>query len=91
MTDLRAFLGDDRYDEVIEKAARVLSERWNSMHTNESLGRQRMLAGFTIAAVLDLLAAAWDEGYVASATDDVSGATTPNPYRQDSEWTEAGA
>ena len=59
MNDLRALLGDDRYDDVIERAARALSERWNSMHTNEALGRQRMLAGFTLAAVLpDLLAEA---------------------------------
>lgn len=28
----------------IEKATRVLSENWNNMDTNESLGRQRMLA-----------------------------------------------
>ena len=59
MTDLRAILGDDRYDDVIERAARALSERWNSMHTNESLGRQRMLAAQALAAVLpDLLAEA---------------------------------
>ena len=31
-------------DDVIEQAARVLSQAWGRMHTNESLGRQRMLA-----------------------------------------------
>ena len=33
------------------------------------------------APIRDALAAAWDEGYVDSATDDVSGVITPNPYR----------
>ena len=31
--------------DAIEQAARVLSQAWGRMHTNESLGRQRMLAG----------------------------------------------
>ena len=132
MTDLRALLGA-KYDETIEKAARALSERWNFMHTNESLGRQRMLADFTLAAVLpDLLAeankraddaeakarrfanmlgnnakalsdtlprevlrqkaAAFDEcthaweAYLSGTSDNVP---PLNPYRQDSEGTEA--
>lgn len=33
-----------RTGDVIEQAARVLSDSWQNMHTNESLGRQRMLA-----------------------------------------------
>ena len=49
-----------------ERIARALAGRWRDMHTNESLGRQRMLA----AAVLPIIAAevqaasekAWDEG-----------------------------
>ena len=85
MTDLRDLLGD-KYDETIEKAARALSERWNFMHTNESLGRQRMLAGFTLAAVLpDLLADAWALGWLSGAADHAMGRChgglgTPNPY-----------
>ena len=91
MTDLRAILGDE-YDPVIEKAARALSERWNFMHTNESLGRQRMLAGFTLAAVLpDLLAEAWEAGHWLGKADAALNAVrvdghhgqTPNPYRQE--------
>jgi|SRR5690625_1255486 len=30
--------------DIVEQAARVLSENWRNMHTNESLGKQRMLA-----------------------------------------------
>lgn len=91
MTDLRALLGD-KYDDVIERAARALSERWNSTHTNESLGRQRMLAGFTLAAVLpDLLAEAWEEGHIAGCADPYSAYREcicgPNPYRRGTDGT----
>ncbi|MBM9432355.1 hypothetical protein [Flaviflexus equikiangi] len=33
-----------RNDDVIEQATRVLSRAWGNMATNDSLGRQRMLA-----------------------------------------------
>ena len=32
-------------DDVVEQAAKVLARAWKNMHTNESLGFQRMLAG----------------------------------------------
>lgn len=31
-------------DDLTERIARALSEHWRDMHTNESLGKQRMLA-----------------------------------------------
>ena len=40
-------------DDLIERIARALSEHWRDMHTNESLGKQRMLA----AAVLPIMEA----------------------------------
>lgn len=30
--------------DIVERAARVLAENWQNMHTNESLGKQQMLA-----------------------------------------------
>ena len=54
---LVGLLGEAKADEVIEQAARAMSSHWRDMHTNESLGFQRMLALHTLAAVLpDLLA-----------------------------------
>ena len=54
---LVALLGEAKADEVIEQAARAMSSHWRDIHTNESLGFQRMLALHTLAAVLpDLLA-----------------------------------
>ena len=41
-------------EDMIERAARVLAENWRNMHTNESLGMQRMLA--TALAAANLLA-----------------------------------
>lgn len=37
-------------DERLESATRAISEKWNSMHSNESLGRQRMLAQAALSA-----------------------------------------
>lgn len=39
-------------DAAVERMARGLSEHWRDMHTNESLGRQRMLARAALAALL---------------------------------------
>ena len=77
MTDLRALLGD-RYDEVIERAARAHAsiEPGGDWPSNAELGGNltgtrddeyragmREQAEEVLAAVLpDLLAAAWDEG-----------------------------
>jgi len=44
--------------DIVEQVARALSAHWKDMHTNESLGRQRMLAGHAIAAVRKADAAA---------------------------------
>ena len=40
-------------DDLQDRIARALSEHWRDMHTNESLGKQRMLA----AAVLPIVEA----------------------------------
>lgn len=39
-------------DAAVERMARGLMEHWRDMHTNESLGRQRMLARAALAALL---------------------------------------
>lgn len=39
-------------DDAVERMARGLSEHWRDMHTNESLGRQRMLARAALDALL---------------------------------------
>lgn len=33
------------HDDMVDQAAKVLSRAWKNIHTNESLGYQRMLAG----------------------------------------------
>ena len=38
-------------DEQVERVAKALSAHWNNMHTNESMGKQRMLARAAIAAM----------------------------------------
>lgn len=39
-------------DAAVERMARGLSEHWRDMHTNESLGQQRMLARAALGALL---------------------------------------
>ena len=80
MTDLRTILGDDRYDDVIEKAALPI--------TGAALPAAvaRALVSTALAAVLpDLLAEAWDAGWFTGAADIQIRRTprTPNPYRQE--------
>ncbi len=82
MTDLRALLGDDRYDDVM---FRVMSAVASQPHGNPYTMRERVAD--TLAAVLpDLLAAAWDEGadfltrHPGMSTEYVRAA---NPYRQE--------
>ena len=139
MNDLRAILGDDRYDEVLTKATK--RALFNYPNLPISIAEHEALAAQALAAVLpDLLAEAnaraedaeakarrfanllgnnakalnatlpaevvrqkaeaWDEGYTRGFYDreqlspdmpgrDASEGATPNPYRQDSEWTEA--
>lgn len=83
-------------EEVVERAAEVLAEAWPRMHTNESLGKQRMLAqALADAGLLGDLAAAWDEGSRAGWSDRTKSfmqartyeqevaRATPNPYRQE--------
>ena len=79
-----------------ERIARALAGRWRDMHTNESLGKQRMLA----AAVLPIIAAemqaasekAWEEGWEDRNTPDgyawdgeqdvpLTSSRYDNPYR----------
>lgn len=43
--------------DAIEAGARALSEHWRDMHTNESLGRQRMLADHAARATWPILSA----------------------------------
>jgi len=38
-------------DEQVERVAKALSAHWNSMHTNESIGKQWMLARVAVAAM----------------------------------------
>ena len=89
MTDLRALLGDDRYDDVMFRAMSAVASQ---PHGKPYTMRERVAD--TLAAVLpDLLAEAWDAGWFTGAADIQIRRTprTPNPYRQDSGWTEAGA
>lgn len=73
-----------------EAVTSALAENWRNMHTNESLGLQRMLAGHVLTALAPHVeqghADAWDEGYDAGHTH--ARAVTPewpvapiNPYR----------
>lgn len=95
MTDLRALLGDDRYDEVLTKATK--RALFNYPNLPISIVEHEALAAQALAAVLpELLADVWDEGYHAGhedarAVQPTYPDPTPNPYRQDSEGTEAGA
>lgn len=93
-TDLRALLGD-RYVETMRAA--VLADNPDAItsasRVGGKLGQLMYLSAVdrlnrTLAAVLpDLLAAAWDEGYEAAASDHhdmefgMPGPATPNPYR----------
>lgn len=89
---LEAIAGDDTdylgcgccsgydYDEAVNRTGHV--------------ERNYMAAHDGLAAVLpDMLVAAWDEGYAQAVADHLlmydGSDDTPNPYRQDSEWTEA--
>lgn len=64
MTDLRALLGDDRYDDVINKAMAAPKSCASRQYTI----RDRVADA--LAAVLpDLLDEAWGEGYHAGRTD----------------------
>lgn len=44
-------------DDAVEAGARALSEHWRDMHTNESLGQQRMLSGHAARAMWPVLSA----------------------------------
>ena len=83
-SDLRARLGD-RYDPVIEMmTALIHADEPDPQSKTCPVCRpiaERAFVAALPAILPDLLAAAWDEGYVDSATDDVSGVITPNPYR----------
>ena len=96
MTDLRALLGDDRYDEVLTKATK--RALFNYPNLPISIVEHEALAAQALAAVLpDLLAEAWEEGQRAT----LDKATrfyglqqhealflmnkTPNPYRRGAE------
>lgn len=41
-------------DAAVERVARGLMEHWRDIHTNESLGQQRMLAHAALAALLEV-------------------------------------
>ena len=43
---------------AVDAAARAMSAHWRDMHTNESLGFQRMLAGHALAAAAPIIEAA---------------------------------
>lgn len=43
--------------DAVEAGARALSEHWRDMHTNESLGQQRMLADHAARAMWPILSA----------------------------------
>ena len=81
MTGLRAFLGDDRYDEVLTKATK--RALFNYPNLPISIVEHEALAAQALAAVLpDLLADAWGEGHAACI--EAHGRIKPmrpNPYR----------
>ena len=84
MTDLRALLGDDRYDEVLTKATK--RALFNYPNLPISIVEHEALAAQALAAVLpDLLAEAWNEGYAQAVADHLlmydNSDDTPNPYR----------
>ena len=69
-TDLRALLGDDRYDEVIERAGRATlaadpfaNGAWDDLSDVDVQDYRDLAAGALAAVLPDLLAAAWDEGH----------------------------
>lgn len=78
-------------EHTIEQVAKVLAANWRNMHTNESLGQQRMLAralaeaGFLAPAPLrEVQAEAWAEcsQWHAEQGMPVNGAGDEhNPYR----------
>ena len=82
--DLRTQLGD-RYTPVIETITALVHDDESDPQSGTCpvcrLVAERVFVASLPAILPDLLATAWDEGYVASATDDVSGVITPNPYR----------
>ena len=79
-TDLNALLGD-RCDDVIERALTAADTPHNGYQVMRGYVDERDVVAVLAAVLPDLLAAAWDEGYVASAIDANSGSATPNPYR----------
>lgn len=98
--DLDALTGSpEATDALLAHANAAASERIERVVIDEHQ-QGVVMAGWlltfpeVLAAVLpDLLAAAWDEGWLTGAADIQIRRTprTPNPYRQDSEGTEAGA
>lgn len=79
MTDLRALLGDERFNAAMADLSLITSIKGLERRTLKIYADGWMAAMDTLLP--DLLAAAWDEGYVASAIDANSGFATPNPYR----------
>ena len=95
MTDLRALLGDDRYDEVLTKATK--RALFNYPNLPISIVEHEALAAQALAAVLpDLLAEAWDEGHWLGKADAALNAVrvdgqyvqSSNPYRRGTDGTE---
>ena len=83
MTDLRAILGDDRYDEVLTKATK--RALFNYPNLPISIPEHEALAAQALAAVLpDLLATAWDAAVASMRYEDgtpVQLVSVVNPYR----------
>lgn len=64
--------------DIEEEIAQTLSKNWRNMHTNESLGQQRMLAAAIVPLVRRAQAEAWDEAWLDAVAH--SKARTDNPY-----------
>ena len=81
-------------EHAIERAAKVLADNWRNIHTNESLGKQRMLARALADAGLLASLTEWDveyrdyDGYVSRHTDDVFDETDLG-YEQAKEYADA--
>ena len=68
-------------DELIEIAARILSQHWRDMSTNMSLDRQRMLAGHVVPVIAaQALRDAVDTADEAYAQEDVPLGAYGNGY-----------
>ena len=96
MSDPRELLGEDRWEDLLDTAATAIADRFDAERYSHRDGIERCEYGCALtlayqgsedlaekvlaAALPDLLAQAWDEGY---RLDWTGGVRHPNPYRQE--------